>query len=50
MQLVRSRTSHILAVENITVRQLGKRITSDQVIRLDAEAVSRSYAMPLRQT
>src|SRR6202790_3832295 len=35
MQLVRSRTSHILAVENITARQFGKRITSNQVIRLD---------------
>jgi hypothetical protein len=31
MQLVRSRTSHILAVENTTARQSGTRITSNQV-------------------
>src|ERR1700730_17562957 len=30
MQLVRSRTSHILAVENTTARQCGTRITSNQ--------------------
>lgn len=36
MQLVRSRTNHILAVENITARQHGTRITSNQVKRLKA--------------
>ncbi|MGF6301412.1 transposase [Paraburkholderia sp. WC7.3d] len=40
MQLVRNRTSHILAVENVTARQLGKRITSNQVRRLDDEAIN----------
>lgn len=41
MQLVRSRTTHILAVENITARQFGRRITSNQVGRLDETAISR---------
>ena len=44
MQLVRSRTAHILAVENITARQLGARINSNQVKRLTAETVDQ---MPL---
>lgn len=44
MQLVRSRTAHILAVENITARQLGVRINSNQVKRLTAETVDQ---MPL---
>jgi transposase len=44
MQLVRSRTAHILAVENITARQYGSRITSNQVKQLTAESVD---AMPL---
>jgi len=44
MQLVRSRTNHILAVENITARQSGTRITSNQVKRLDEAAVDQ---MPL---
>ena len=44
MQLVRSRTTHILAVENITARQSGARISSDQVKRLTAELVEK---MPL---
>jgi transposase len=39
MQLVRSRTAQILAVENITARQHGTRISSNQVKRLTAEAV-----------
>ena len=46
MQLVRSRTSHILAVENITARQNGARITSSQVKRLTTELVDE---MPLPQ-
>ncbi|MFL9909408.1 IS110 family RNA-guided transposase [Paraburkholderia sp. RL17-337-BIB-A] len=41
MQLVRSRTSHILAVENITARQFGTRITSNQVKRLGEEAINQ---------
>jgi len=44
MQLVRSRTAHILAVENITARQYGARISSNQVKRLSAETVDQ---MPL---
>jgi transposase len=39
MQLVRCRTAQILAVENITARQHGTRISSNQVKRLTAEAV-----------
>jgi len=41
MQLVRSRTSQILAVENITARQQGARITSNQTKRLDADTVDQ---------
>lgn len=37
MQLVRSRTAHILAVENITARQYGARISSNQVKQLTAD-------------
>jgi transposase len=44
MQLVRSRTSHILAVENNTARQYGASITSNQVKQLTAEMVDE---MPL---
>src|ERR1700722_3961424 len=43
MQLVRSRTSHILAVENITARQSGTRITSNQVKRLDEESINQMH-------
>ncbi|MFM0033029.1 IS110 family transposase, partial [Paraburkholderia madseniana] len=43
MQLVRSRTSHILAVENITARQSGTRITSNQVKQLDQAAVGQLH-------
>jgi len=44
MQLVRSRTTHILAVENITARQQGARISSNQAKRLTVESVDQ---MPL---
>ncbi|MFM0069229.1 transposase [Paraburkholderia aspalathi] len=43
MQLVRSRTSHILAVENIIARQYGTRITSNQVKRLDELAIDQMH-------
>ncbi|MCC8405334.1 IS110 family transposase [Paraburkholderia sp. MMS20-SJTN17] len=43
MQLVRNRTSHILAVENITARQSGTRITSNQVKQLDQAAVGELH-------
>ena len=45
MQLVRSRTAHILAVENITARQHGARISSNQVKRLTAETIDQ-MALP----
>jgi hypothetical protein len=41
MQLVRSRPNHILAVENITGRQSGTRITSNRVKQLDEAAVDQ---------
>jgi transposase len=41
MQLTRSRTAQILAVENIMARQLGARMTSNQVKRLNANAVDQ---------
>ena len=44
MQLVRSRTTHVLAVENITARQHGARMSGNQVKSLTAEAIER---MPL---
>lgn len=44
MQLVRSRTMHVLAVENIAARHLGARINSNQVKRLTADAIDQ---MPL---
>src|SRR6266480_354579 len=39
MQLVRSCTTHVLAVENIMARQLGGRMTSNQIKRLADDAV-----------
>lgn len=45
MQLVRSRTTHILAVENITARQHGARIGSNQVKCLTAETIDQ-MALP----
>ena len=41
MQLVRSRTSHILAIENIMARQRGAKISSNQIKRLTADAVDQ---------
>jgi transposase len=41
MQLVRSRTAHILAVENIVARQNGGRISSNQVKGLTKQVVGR---------
>ncbi|WP_230625490.1 transposase [Cupriavidus necator] len=38
---MRSRTSHILAVENITARHYGTRLSSAQVSRLKAEAIDQ---------
>jgi transposase len=44
MQLVRSRTTHILAIENITARQFGARMNSNQVKKLSDDEIDR---MPL---
>ncbi|OHC69754.1 MAG: IS110 family transposase [Rhodocyclales bacterium GWA2_65_20] len=41
MQLVRSRTSHILAIENILARQRGATINSNAIKRLTAADVNR---------
>ena len=41
LQLVRSRTAHILAVENITARQCGTPMSRNQVKRLTTEGVDR---------
>ena len=41
LQLVRSRTTHILAVQNITARELGARISSNQVKRLTAQVIDQ---------
>ena len=40
LQLVRSRTSHILAIENILARQKGARISSNQIKRLTPQDVT----------
>lgn len=39
LQLVRHRTMHVLAVENVQARQTGARMTGDKVKRLNLEAV-----------
>src|SRR5438046_7309113 len=39
MQLVRCCTTHVLAVENIMARQLGGRMTSNQIKRLTDDAI-----------
>ncbi len=41
MQLVRSRTTHILAIENITARQFGARMNSNQVKKLTDDEIDR---------
>jgi transposase len=41
MQLVRSRTSHILAIENILARQQAVKITSNAIKRLTVEGVNQ---------
>jgi transposase len=41
IQLVRSRSTHILAVENIMARQLGGRMTSNQIKRLSADDIDQ---------
>lgn len=41
MQLVRSRTSHIIAIENIAARQRGVKISSNQIKKLTADEVDQ---------
>jgi transposase len=41
MQLVRSRTSHILAIENIVARQRAMKINSNQIKRLTADEIDQ---------
>lgn len=41
MQLVRQRTMHVLAVENVQARETGARMTGDKVKRLSVQAVER---------
>jgi transposase len=40
LQLVRHRTMHVLAVENVQARETGARMTGDKVKRLSAEGVA----------
>jgi transposase len=40
MQLVRQRTMHVLAIENVQARETGSRMTSDRIKRLELDAVS----------
>jgi transposase len=39
MQLVRSRTSHIIAIENIAARQRGMKVSSNQIKKMTADEV-----------
>jgi transposase len=39
LQLVRQRTMHVLAVENVQARETGTRMTGDQIKRLEVQAV-----------
>jgi hypothetical protein len=41
MQLVRSRTTNLLAVENVTARHQGARLSSAQVQRMTPEAIDQ---------
>src|SRR3990167_7066355 len=41
MQLVRSRTSHILAIENIVARQRGMKIRSEEIKKLTADEIDQ---------
>jgi transposase len=45
LQLVRHRTMHVLAVENVQARQTGARMTGDKIKRLTVEAVE-AFGMP----
>lgn len=47
MQLVRSCTTHVLAVENIMTRQIGGRMTSNQIKRLGNDRPTRCCCRPM---
>jgi transposase len=40
MQLVRHRSMHVLAIENVQARETGSRMTSNRIKRLDVQAVA----------
>jgi len=40
MQLVRQRTMHVLAVENVQARETGSRMTGDRIKRLDVQTLN----------
>jgi transposase len=46
MQLVRSRTTHILAIENIVSRERGARLTSNQVKQLTVDTIDQLLLPP----
>jgi transposase len=46
LQLVRSRTAHVLAAENITARQTGTRLTSNSLKRLTGQAIDEMGYLP----
>jgi hypothetical protein len=50
MQLVRSRTSHIIAIENIAARQRGMKINSNQVKKMTADDWGDSFAATIEET
>jgi transposase len=43
LQLVRHRTSHLLSIQNIASRSLGRRMTSNEVKRLEEEQISELF-------
>jgi transposase len=45
MQLVRQRTMHVLAVENVQARQTGARMTADRIKRLSVEEL-QAFGLP----
>lgn len=46
MQLVRQRSMHVLAVENVQARETGTRMTGDKVKRLNVQAVNELGYLP----
>src|SRR5712664_3426879 len=46
MQLVRQRSMHVLAVENVQARETGARMTGDRIKRLSVQAVDELGYVP----